>query len=131
MDGNACIVESFTQPSRAYSSKLVTPLPIVRLARLEQSWNALAPTLPTPLPIVTLDIPEHPENAPVERVVVASGITTLPTNPVQPLNALAPMEVTLFGIVTLVKHVQLMNALAFIVVIVDGMTRFVRRLPLR
>ena len=80
--------------------------------------NAQSPIDKTPLPIVAYFRSRQPENeyAPIE--VTLSGIVIL-VKP-QLLNANSPIEVTLFGIVTLVKSKQLSNADSPIVVTILG-----------
>ena len=64
---------------------------------------------------VTLVKPVQPLNALAPMFVTLSGMTML-VKPVQPWNALSPMLVTLLGMVMLVKAVQPENILLLMVV---------------
>ena len=99
--------------SNARSPMLVTPSGMVMLVRLVQPENAEAPMLVT-LPSVGMILFLHPAiNVPVEasiKQLLMTGYDVLfeqmLSRPLQPDNTEAPIDVTLSGMVMLVRLVQ-------------------------
>ena len=86
------------QFSKAESPMVITLSEITTLESEEQSKNAFSPIAVTELPIVTLVRLVQLLKAQSLIVVTESGIIKLPVKPLQPLNAVEPIEITESGI---------------------------------
>ena len=135
------ILVRLLQPENALPPMEVTLLGIVTLVRLLQSENALSPMEVTPsghsyAPILPTGyatrvfMPLLNKTPSTEHQYLLSGSTLMFSNLLQPLKINEPMEVTLFGIVTLVRLLQRSNAKSLMEVTLLGIVTLVRLLQL-